>query len=90
MRRYLQEGAAELDCSPGPRGLEALRLAICYAAILSLTDEECRTRIGEDRVALMAKYRAGTELALAKADFVNTIEMSTLQAMAIYLVITQL
>ena len=90
LRRYLQEGAAELDCSPGPMGLEALRLAICYAATLSLTDEECRYRIGEDRVALMAKYRAGTELALAKADFINTIEMSTLQAMAIYLVITQL
>lgn len=90
LRRYLQEGAAELDCSPGSRGLEALRLAICYAATLSLTNEECRSRIGEDRVALMAKYRAGTELALAKADFVNTIEMSTLQAMAIYLVTTQL
>ena len=90
LRRYLQEGAAELDCSPGPGGLAALRLAICYAATLSLTDEECRYRIGEDRVALMAKYRAGTELAFAKADFINTIEMSTLQAMAIYLVITQL
>ena len=88
LRRYLQEGAAELDCSPGPKGLEALRLAICYAATLSLTDEECKYRIGEDRVALMTKYRAGTELALAKADFVNTVEMSTLQAMVIYLVTT--
>ena len=63
LRRYLQEGAAELDCSPGSKGLEPLRLAICYAATLSLTNEECRYRIGEDRVALMAKYRAGTELA---------------------------
>ena len=88
LRRYLQEGAAELDCSPGPRGLEALRFAICYAATLSMTDEECRHRIGEDRVVLMAKYRAGTELALAKADFVNTVEISTLQALTIYLVIT--
>lgn len=88
LRRYLQEGAAELDCSPGPRGLEALRFAICYASTLSMTDEECRHRIGEDRVHLMARYRAGTELALAKADFVNTVEMSTLQAMTIYLVIT--
>ena len=88
LRRYLQEGAAELDCSPGFRGLEALKLAICFAATVSMADEECRHRIGEDRVVLMAKYRAGTELALAKADFVNTVEMSTLQAMTIYLVIT--
>ena len=90
LRRYLQEGAAELDCSPGPRGLEALKLAICYVATLSMTDEDCRHRIGKDRAALMARYRAGTELALAKADFVNTVELSTLQAMAIYLVIVLL
>ena len=87
LRRYLQEGAPVLDCSPGARGLEALRFAICYAATLSMTDGECRRQIGEDREVLMAKYRAGTESALAKADFVNTVEMSTLQAMAIYLVI---
>lgn len=87
LRRYLQEGAAELDCSTGPRGLEALRFAICYAATVSMTDVDCRNRFGEDKALLMAKYRAGTELALAKADFVNTVEMSTLQALTIYLVI---
>ena len=87
LRRYLQEGAAELDCSPGPKGLEALRFAICYAATLSMTDGECRRRIGEDRAVLMAKNRAGTELAFAKADFVNTVDISTLQAVTIYLVI---
>ena len=88
LRRYVQEGAEKLDCSPGPRGLEPLKLAICYAATLSMTDGECRQRIGEDRAVLTARYRAGTELALARADFVNTVEMSTLQAMTIYLVIT--
>ena len=61
LRRYLQEGATELECSPGPRGLEALKLAISYAATVSMTDGECRHRTGEDRVALMAKYREGTE-----------------------------
>ncbi|MCJ1400147.1 hypothetical protein MMC11_003351 [Xylographa trunciseda] len=85
LRRYLQEGAAKLDCSPGSRGLEALKFAVCYAAIVSMTDEECRNRIGEDRAVLITKYRAGVELGLAKADFVNTVEMSTLQALTIYL-----
>lgn len=37
---------------------------------------------------LMANYRAGTELALAQADFVNTLEMSILQALTIYLIIS--
>ena len=90
LRRYLQEGAAELDCSPGLRGLEALKFAISYAATLSMTDEECRRRIGEDRVVLLVKYRTGIEQALAKADFVNTVEMSTLQALTLYLVMTRL
>lgn len=86
LRRYLQEGAAELDCSPGARGLEALKFAICYAATISMTEEECRHRIGEDKAALVTRYRIGTEVALAKADLVNTVEMSTLQAMTIFLV----
>ncbi|CAD6592659.1 MAG: hypothetical protein ASARMPREDX12_006340 [Alectoria sarmentosa] len=86
LRRYLQENAAELDCSPGRGGLEALRFAIFYAAVTSMDDGECRYRIGEDRTVLLARYRAGTESALAKADFLNTVEMSTLQALGIYLV----
>ena len=86
LRKYLQENAAELDCSPGRRGLEALNFAIYYAAVTSMDIGECRHRIGEDRTVLLARYRAGTESALAKADFINTVEMSTLQALTIYLV----
>lgn len=87
LRKFLQQGAADLDCSPGTRGLGALKFAICYAATMSMTDGECRHQIGEDRVVLMTRYRAGTEQSLANADFVNTVELSTLQAMTIYLVI---
>jgi hypothetical protein len=43
-------------------------------------------QIGEERSALLTRYRASVELALAKADFVNTVELSTLQALAIFLV----
>ena len=88
LRLCLQEGAMKLDCSPGGyRGLEALKMAICFVATVSMTDEECRHRLGEDRSISMARYRAGTELALAKADVVNTVEMATLQAMVVYLVL---
>ena len=86
LRKHLQGNAAELDCSPGRGGLEALRFAIYYAAVTSMDDGECRHRVGENRTVLLARYRVGTELALAKADFINTVEMSTLQALAIYLV----
>ena len=90
LRKYMQEGAATLDCSPGPKGIEALKFAVCFAAVVSMTDEECRHRIGEEKMVMIAKYRARTEQALSKADFVNTIEMSTLQALTLYLVIFSL
>lgn len=86
LRKYLQENAVELDCSPGAGGLEALRFAIYYAAVTSMDNGECRHRIGEDRTVLLARYRMGAESALAKADFINTVELSTLQAFVIYLV----
>ena len=89
LRRYLQDDAEELDGSAGREGLEALRFAIYYAAVVSMTDEECGIRVGEGKSSLVAKYRAGTEQLLAKADFINTTEMSTLQALTIYLVRAQ-
>jgi hypothetical protein len=86
LRRYLQDGAADLDCSPGTEGLEALKLAIFYAATVSMVDSECQARLGEKRATLLAQYRAGTEIALANANLVNTVQMSTLQAFTVYLV----
>ena len=72
--------------SPGPRGLEALRFAVFYAATTSLTAPECQHKLGEDRATLLARFRCATELALARADFVNTTEMSTLQALVIFVI----
>jgi hypothetical protein len=43
-------------------------------------------QVGEERSALLTRYRVSVEVALAKADFVNTVELSTLQALAIFLV----
>lgn len=89
LRRYLQEDGTSLDCSPGSGGLEALRFAIYFAATVSMADGESKHRTGEDRRVLLARYRAGTELALARADFMTAIEMSTLQALTTYLVGTR-
>lgn len=86
VRKHLQENKAEMDCSPGLGGLEALRSSIFYAAVTSLADGECKHRLGEGRDVLLTRYRGATEIALAKADFINTVEMSTLQALALYLV----
>jgi hypothetical protein len=86
LKRYLYGQVRDLDGSPGPRGLEALRFAIYYAATTTLTAEQCMRQIGEERSALLIKYRSSIELALVRADFVNTVELSTLQALVIFLV----
>jgi hypothetical protein len=86
LKRYLYGQVEDLVCSPGPNGLEALRFAIYYAATTSMTAAQCLMQMGEERPALLIRYRASVEVALAKADFVNTVELSTLQALAIFLV----
>ena len=86
LKRYLYGQVGDLVCSPGPNGLEALRFAIYYAATTSSTAAQCMMQVGEERSALLTRYRVSVEVALAKADFVNTVELSTLQALAIFLV----
>lgn len=86
LRRYFVEGSGEIDCSPGPKGWDALKFAIYYTATTSLTPDECFQQLGEDKSVLVRSMRFSTELALARADFVNTEDMSTLQAMVLYLV----
>lgn len=86
LRRYLVDGAAELLCSPGPQGWEALRFAIYYTAITSLEPMDCLKNLGEEKSVLLARYRSGVEAALALADLVNSEDMSTLQALVLYLV----
>lgn len=86
LRRYLVEDTGVLDCSPGPKGWDALKFAIYYTATTSLTPDECVQGLGEEKTALLPRVRSCTELALARADLVNTEEMSTLQALVLYLV----
>ena len=86
LRRYMVEETGELDCSPGPEGWNALKFAIYYITTTSLTPDECLQRLGEEKSVLLPRFRSSTELALARADFVNTEDMSTLQALVLYLV----
>ena len=86
LRRYLLDGAAELECSPGSQGWDALRFAIYYTATTTLEPEDCLENLGEEKSVLLARYRSGVEAALALADFVNSEDMSTLQALVLYLV----
>jgi len=68
------------------KGLEALLFAIYYGVATSMTPEECLAELGEEKKALIIRYRVGLEQALARADFLQTDEMIILQAFVIFLI----
>jgi hypothetical protein len=66
--------------------LPALFCSIYLAAVTSISPEECLMTFGSERDVLLARYNDSTERALARADFLNSMELMTLQAFTIYLV----
>ena len=66
--------------------IEAICFAIYYAAVTSLSAEECIAQLGVERDVLLERYKRATESALAQADFLNSMEIVTLQAFTIYIV----
>ncbi|KAI9692812.1 MAG: hypothetical protein M1822_004806 [Bathelium mastoideum] len=86
LKRWLRGESPTLDCSPGIRGLDALRFSVFHAAAVSLTDAQCIDCIGAPRNQLLVNFRRGVEAALVRADFINTVDMSTLQALIIFIV----
>ena len=66
----------------------ALLFAIYAAAITSLKDDECRSKMGEPKKALLDRYLRATQYALIAADFVQNASFILLQAFTIFLVST--
>ncbi|GKT41833.1 bikaverin cluster transcription factor bik5 [Colletotrichum spaethianum] len=82
--------SAELEAfanSPNKRidvATEALFFSMYFGAITGLSHEACLANLGEERRVLAQRYREGVEQALQKADFLNSTEIRTLQALTNY------
>jgi hypothetical protein len=68
-----------------PRGLEALMMTVYYAVVVSLSPSECLQLLGGEKATLAHVFRLGTDQALVQAGLLETDEIITLQALAIYL-----
>ena len=68
------------------RSMEALMFAIYLAAVISLDDEECKSKMGGPRSTLVAKYAGLAQQALVRASFLKTFDMVVLQAFTLFLV----
>ena len=86
LRKLVLSASANIDAIPSGNYVEALLFAMYYAAVTSLTQEECLHKFHDGRNSLLARYRSGTESALSNADLLSTKEIGTLQALVIFLV----
>lgn len=67
-------------------GVHALLFATYYAAVVTLTSQQCVTQFQAPQSHLLRKHKVATEIFLAKADFLNSDSLVSLQAFVIYIV----
>lgn len=68
-----------------PKGFEALMFAIYSMAVTSLSNDECKDMLGEDRAILISRYTAATKTALLRAKFMSSTSIVVLQASVLHL-----
>lgn len=68
------------------KGIEAITFAIYFAAVTTMSLEECLNYFNEEKDVLVTWYKRSTEAALTQADFMNSMEIVTLQALTLYMV----
>lgn len=83
-RKQIREIADNLDVLN--RHSEPLIFAIYLAVVISLSDEQCVSRLGECRETLVERYRFAVEQAFSKANFLNTQSLLVLQASVLFLI----
>lgn len=68
-------------------GQQALCFAIYFLAVLSLSEGECAAKLdGSNRTSLLKDWQLATEEALLAANYASTSDISTLQALVLYVV----
>ncbi|KAF4461617.1 fungal specific transcription factor domain-containing [Fusarium albosuccineum] len=64
---------------------EALMFALYFAAVGSMAPTEVQELLGQDKVTLITQYRHATEQALGRAEFMTSVDPTTLQAFVLFI-----
>ncbi|KAK5132846.1 hypothetical protein LTR08_008562 [Meristemomyces frigidus] len=70
---------------PAP-STQAVLFATMFSAAVSLDESQIAQRFGTSKPALIDSLRSGTEMALAKANFLRTTRVDVMQAFVMYLI----
>ncbi|PKX93523.1 Zn(II)2Cys6 transcription factor [Aspergillus novofumigatus IBT 16806] len=73
-----------------PSSMEPLMFSIAFAAVKSLSSEEVQIHFRSNKKDLVSRFRLGTENCLSRADFINTKELSVVQALLVYTLLIRL
>jgi len=70
---------------PAP-SVQAVIFAAMFSAAVSFDEKNVTQRFGTSKAALVDSLRSGTEMALAKANFLRTTRVDVMQAFVMYLI----
>ncbi|KNG47681.1 fungal specific transcription factor domain containing protein [Stemphylium lycopersici] len=65
---------------------QAVLFAALLNSVVSMTEDKVRAEFCVERKIMISNFRAGTETALAKANFLRTTKLETIQAFVMYLI----
>ncbi|KAF2431990.1 hypothetical protein EJ08DRAFT_158710 [Tothia fuscella] len=65
--------------------VETLLFAVYFAAITSVTNEDCQDRFSESKIVLLKRYRYALEKCLTRAMFLEIPQLVSLRAFVLYI-----
>ena len=69
-----------------PNSVQAVVFAVMFSGVVSMDEATCFRDFGVSKASLTDNFKVGTETALARANFLRTTKVQTLQGFVIYLV----
>lgn len=88
LQAFIKDGKPYLDYEQDHQAPATLASAIYLCAVCTLEKVECQSIFNTSKKIVVAEFQRETELALTKADFVTTNDLTVLQAYIISLVST--
>lgn len=86
LRNSVREASSDIDKISEDKSMEALLFTLYFAAVTTLTPRKCFDLFQEEKEVLLDRYRNAAEVAFANANLFTNADMTTLQALVIFLV----
>ncbi|DAA77947.1 TPA_exp: putative C6 transcription factor [Trichophyton benhamiae CBS 112371] len=83
VQQQILDATSDLDNIP--KDVEALMFGIYTCAVASLREDDCISRLGETREALLSRFHLGAKRALVRADFLTSSDLTVYRAFLLYL-----